>query len=92
MTTNGCDDQCNIIGRLHTAVGVRSLIVDWNRLHLIQRNIRSDRLIYVVIHHCLVLAGVYGIYVTLALVKQNCTSDHLVVSTHAHLSTFACAM
>ena len=50
--TSGCDDLCNIICRLHTAAGVRSLIVDWNGLHLIQRIIRIDRLIYVVIHHC----------------------------------------
>ena len=35
-TTSGCDDLCNIISRLHTAVGVRSLTVDWNGLHLIQ--------------------------------------------------------
>ena len=47
-TTSGCDDLGNIIGRLHTAVGVRSLIVDWKGLHLIQQIIRRDRLIYVV--------------------------------------------
>ena len=51
-TTSGCDDLCNIIGRLHTAVGVHSLVVDWNRFHLIQRIIRRDRLIYVVTPHC----------------------------------------
>ena len=43
----------------------------------------SDRLIYVVIHHCVLCSRCLRFLRNTSLVKQHCTSDRLVVSTHA---------